>query len=284
MAKLRVPLISFGATGPIGKLLSLKRRLGQNIIESRPIPEDAKSLAQLSWRHMYLKAVALWNALSAAEQQEWETLARSRNMTGYAWFLSQALKPNPGLYLPLQGGTMTGDIVMGKNRILKLPAPTDDQEPVTKKYFEDNPPPGGYTEGARAYHSVPQTIPTSTMTDLAFDSERWDTDTIHDLVTNNSRLTCKTAGKYVIMGGVRFAMNATGNRVARIYLNATTIIAYYFVPNAGAAQRTQFVVSTIYDLAVDDYIELTVFQDSGENLDLEAHSNTSPEFMMQRIG
>jgi hypothetical protein len=59
-------------------------------------------------------------------------------MTGYAWFISQCLRPNPGIYLPLQGGTMTGDIVMDKNRLLKLPLPTDNQEAATKKYHDDN--------------------------------------------------------------------------------------------------------------------------------------------------
>lgn len=128
MAKLKNPLLSLGATGGLAKALSFVRRRKQNIVEKMPQPEDAKSLAQLSWRHMYLKAVALWNALSASDKLDWESLARPHHMTGYAYFLSQALKPNPGLYLPLQGGTMSGDIDMAKNRILKLPAPTDPQE------------------------------------------------------------------------------------------------------------------------------------------------------------
>ncbi|GAI05556.1 unnamed protein product, partial [marine sediment metagenome] len=46
------------------------------------------------------------------------------------------LRPNPGIYLPLQGGTMSGNIDMAKNRLLKLPAPTDDQEPATKAYAD----------------------------------------------------------------------------------------------------------------------------------------------------
>jgi len=94
---------------------------------------------------MYLKAVALWHALSSAEKQAWESSARRKHMTGFAWFMSQALKPNPGLYLPLQGGIMSGDIDMDKHRILKLPLPTDDQEAASKKYHDDNLPPG-YTD------------------------------------------------------------------------------------------------------------------------------------------
>ncbi|GAJ19563.1 unnamed protein product, partial [marine sediment metagenome] len=35
----------------------------------------------------------LWHALSPEEKAEWESAARPRHMTGYAWFLSQALRP-----------------------------------------------------------------------------------------------------------------------------------------------------------------------------------------------
>ncbi|MBA7589848.1 hypothetical protein ES708_31941 [subsurface metagenome] len=136
MTKLKNPLLSFGATGRLGKLFSLAKRQGRHIIERRPIPVDAKSPAQLFNRHMFTKCVDLWHLLSEAERQQWESLARPLHMTGYAWFISQCLRPNPGIYLPLQGGTMSGDIDMDKNRLLKLPEPIDDQEPATKAYSD----------------------------------------------------------------------------------------------------------------------------------------------------
>ena len=120
--------MSFDARNSIAHAISFVTRRKQHIVEKKPELKDVKSPAQLSWRHMYLKAVALWNALSAAEKQEWESLARPKHMTGFAWFMSQCLKPNPGIYLPLQGGTMQGNIDMAKNRLLKLPLPTDAQE------------------------------------------------------------------------------------------------------------------------------------------------------------
>ena len=132
MAKLKASLFSFSAKGSLAKILSFRQRKSQTITEKIPIPEDAKSLAQLSWRHMYQKAVALWLALSPQEKQDWESLARRHHMTGYAWFLSQCLKPNPGIYLPLQGGTMQGDIDMAANRILNLPPPSAIEEPSRK--------------------------------------------------------------------------------------------------------------------------------------------------------
>lgn len=141
MAKLSKALFSFSARGSLGKILSFRRKGSQTIVSKIPIVPDAKSLAQLSWRHMYQKAVALWHLLSAEEKAEWESNARPRHMTGFAWFMSQCLKPNPGIYLPLQGGTMQGDIDMATHKIADLPQPTLDQHAATKKYVDDAPPP-----------------------------------------------------------------------------------------------------------------------------------------------
>lgn len=128
MAKLKNPLLSLGAIGRLAKDIVFTRRRRTDIAEKKPTPLDVKSLLQLSWRHMYQKAIVLWLALSPSEKQEWESLARPKHMTGYAYFISLALKPNPGLYLPLQGGTMSGDIDMAEHRLLKLPTPSDAQE------------------------------------------------------------------------------------------------------------------------------------------------------------
>ena len=49
--------------------------------------------------------------------------------------------------------------------------------------------------GAHAYHNAAQSINTASETTLALNSERWDTDSIHDTAVNNSRLTCVTPGK-----------------------------------------------------------------------------------------
>ncbi|GAH62883.1 unnamed protein product, partial [marine sediment metagenome] len=130
------PLFSLGASGSISGALTFLKRLTHQIVEKKPEITDVKTAAQLDWRHMFLKVVALWHDLSAAEKEEWESAARPRRMTGYAWFVSQALRPNPGIYLPLQGGTMQGNIDMAKFRLLKLPLPTDDQEAASKAYTD----------------------------------------------------------------------------------------------------------------------------------------------------
>ncbi|GAI34458.1 unnamed protein product, partial [marine sediment metagenome] len=142
MAKLKKPLLSLGVQGSLGKAISFVKRGGRSIAEKKPEVPDAKTLAQLSWRHMYQKCAYLWNELSLDERFIWNSEGAKRHMTGFAYWQSQCLRPNPGIYLPLQGGKMAGDIDMDKNRVLKLPLPTDDQEAATKKYHDDNLPPG----------------------------------------------------------------------------------------------------------------------------------------------
>lgn len=140
--------------------------------------------------------------------------------------------------------------------------------------------------GARAYNSGNISINSGVLTVLTFDSERWDTDGIHSLVANTGRLTCNTAGKYLILGNIVFAASAAGFRVMTILLNGATNIAWQALPTLTVAGPPSWrgIVSTVYDLSVTDYVELQVFQDSGGALNVTAIANYSPEFMMQKIG
>ncbi|KKL07858.1 hypothetical protein LCGC14_2581790, partial [marine sediment metagenome] len=142
--------------------------------------------------------------------------------------------------------------------------------------------PGGVI-AARVFNSGNLTISTATDTALTFDSERFDTNTIHSTSSNTSRLTVKTAGKYSIWGNVSWGINTTGFRQVWIRLNGSTAIG---VVRKAQSESDAIImqVSAPYDLAVDDYVELVVHQNSGGALNVEAASNHSPEFGMSRIG
>lgn len=139
-----------------------------------------------------------------------------------------------------------------------------------------------FQPGCRTGHSANQSLTNSTNTVIAFDTERWDTDTIHDNVTNNSRLTCKTAGKYQISACIAYASNATGDRETSIRLNGTTVIAYD-TRSAVNGAVTIATISTLWDMAVNDYVEVLGFQTSGGALNVTTNAAYSPEFMMVRV-
>ena len=136
---------------------------------------------------------------------------------------------------------------------------------------------------ARVTHDADQSIANSTTTTLAFNTEVADNDVIHDNSTNNSRLTCKTAGTYLIIANVRWDANTTGGRAVEIRLGGSTIIAENFSAPTPSSVMSH-VVATLYELAVNDYVEVRVTQFSGDALNIKLVSGTSPLFMMKRIG
>ena len=137
---------------------------------------------------------------------------------------------------------------------------------------------------ARVRDASTQSISNDTFTPINLDTEDFDTDAIHDTVTNNTRLTAKTAGKYLITGIIEYAANATGNRATAIRLNGITFIAETLVPNAGSGTLVFVGTTTIYDLAVNDYVELMAFQTSGGNLNSVVSGSITPQFSMFLIG
>jgi len=138
----------------------------------------------------------------------------------------------------------------------------------------------GLNPACRVYHNAAQSIPNGVGTALAFNSERFDTDTMHDLVTNNSRITCKTAGIYLMSASIEYAESAVGIRAVYFILNGGTAIGH-ITQNASSNMRQS--ASTIYSLSVNNYLECFVYQNSGGVLDINSSGNYSPEFSVVRI-
>jgi hypothetical protein len=134
----------------------------------------------------------------------------------------------------------------------------------------------------KVYNNAAQSIPNITTSGLSFNSEYFDNDTIHDNTTNNSRLTCKTAGKYSICAQVVFDTNNTGYRQMYVKLNGTTIIAID-QENTPSTAPAILNCSTLHSLAVNNYIEVFVYQSSGGALNILANTY-SPMFSMIRVG
>ena len=157
----------------------------------------------------------------------------------------------------------------------------DTSATATKKVKLSNLTAGGagFTQGARVYHSTTQSITSGTPTALTFDSERYDTDTCHSTVTNTSRLTATTAGKYLIAGNIAWASSCSCELDLRV--NGTNYIA----AQSHASSTTAYIsVSTVWNMGAGDYVELIAGQYSGGSVNVQSAASYSPEFMMQRIG
>lgn len=140
-----------------------------------------------------------------------------------------------------------------------------------------NPP------SVRVYNSANISIANITDTPLAFDAETFDTDAMHDVSTNPSRITCKHAGLYHILGQIEFAAAANGIRSAYIKLNGATVISRFMqLPDASVPTRLN--ISALYKLAVNDYIELYVYQSSTVSLNVTRGADYSPIFSAVKVG
>ena len=143
--------------------------------------------------------------------------------------------------------------------------------------FLANPP------ACRVYNTASQSIANGSHIMLTFDSERYDTDTMHSTVTNTSRVTMTTAGVYIVTGHAVFAANATGTRQLTLRINGTTFIAITSFPNRGV-NTVEMSIAAVYKFAATNYVELGMFQDSGGALNSLAGGNYGPELSATWIG
>ena len=110
--------------------------------------------------------------------------------------------------------------------------------------------------------STSQTINNATLTAVTWASESWDTDSFHSTSTNTSRITIPSgkAGKYEIQIAIGWNANTSGERVVKLYLNGASKEVTASAPASGT---TSNILVTTYDLAVGDYIEVYLYQNSG---------------------
>ncbi len=284
MAKLKDPFFSFGAVGRLGKAFTVARRLSGPVGLLRGRPTDSRTEPQLSWRTMWQLAAGLWHQLSAAEVREWESAGTRHHMTGFAYYMSQALRPNPGIYLPLAGGDMTGVIDMQGNHVHGLDTPVHISDAANKQYVDWKVREEVTRPSVRTRRTSDQDIDHGTATAIIFDTEDYDNDNLWEGVTNPDRLTIRTEGFYLFIGQVHWSAHATGSRAI-----------YFFHSTAGYISQARGVpslydniarhpgISTWYCLE-DEYIEMRVLQSSGAQLQAKADGNQSVVLSAVRIG
>jgi len=119
--------------------------------------------------------------------------------------------------------------------------------------------------------TVTFSVPNSTATWIPFADEEYDTDGIHDTVTNNDRLTVPAGvTKVKITGHIQFSSTSTtGKRTLQIIKNASTVPTGVSTDNklATSAGTTPCnVFSATLEVTAGDYFRLSASQDSGGSL------------------
>jgi len=144
-----------------------------------------------------------------------------------------------------------------------------------------NPP------ACRVYHNTTQSLTTAVETPLAFNTERYDTASMHDTVTNNGRITMPVAGLYMVSLHIEYAANATGVRYSSIRANGASTYLFQDTRSASSALGTVVNLGGIVKLNAGDYIVAYAYQSSGGALNITAGSATiysSSDFSATWIG
>jgi hypothetical protein len=123
-----------------------------------------------------------------------------------------------------------------------------------------------------------QTVNNNSVFKLTFNTEAFDVGDLHD--PGSSRLTAPEDGIYQISAMVTWSSNATGSRTLAVIKNGT--LAQLADSRDAFAGLLSQSLSGLLALETGDFLEVTVFQDSGATLTL---SSTTPlAFSMVKVG
>ena len=141
-----------------------------------------------------------------------------------------------------------------------------------------------YTQGCRVYNDADESAAHSSDFHITFDSEAYDTDSMH--MGNDSRVTFKTAGIYLVVGSFRIDKGGSGERDVSLEKNGNTsqLMAIFFCM-ANTSFTTYGTVSLLSYFNAGDYIELDFYNGDPSNaIKILYLAPSSPCLMVQRVG
>lgn len=129
--------------------------------------------------------------------------------------------------------------------------------------------------GAILGRSGNQTFTTGVPAAVGWNLEIFDDDNAHSTVTNPSRYTVQTAGRWSFTSAFGWTANAAGQRALTFRVNGGGDIDGVNIA-AGAAIQQVLNGSMMIALNVGDYVEVFGNQTSGGNLNLDAALHSGP--------
>jgi hypothetical protein len=131
---------------------------------------------------------------------------------------------------------------------------------------------------AIAYSSVDLHVNASSETELLFNSEYEDTDSIHSTNNNTGHLTCNHNGVYLVGWSIRWTVIQNGSsQWIELYKN-TIKIALSGTANSGSAAVQNG--SAVVALSVGDYVKITNYNAGTSQNTIYYEANYTPNFWM----
>ena len=113
-------------------------------------------------------------------------------------------------------------------------------------------------------------VPTSTLTDMEYETEEFDTHNFADLSVNKSKITIPTGmgGIYLLQAGMDWVANSTGTRQMRLYhYNSADVMQHYLSIVVPTDDEKRQLVG-LWQLSESDYVKVQVNQTSGADLNI----------------
>lgn len=141
--------------------------------------------------------------------------------------------------------------------------------------------------GCSLTKSASQSIATVSTVAVTFDGEDYDTNTLHDNVTDNTRITIPTGqGGYWMIGGGAMLENMVDGKdiIVRARKNGTTMLnVWNRLTAAAAAGAPGGTFSVVANLAAGDYVELMVYNGDTVSRDVRNTANGGTSLWAYRL-
>lgn len=126
---------------------------------------------------------------------------------------------------------------------------------------------------AMAYANSAQTPANNAVVPISLDTEQYDNDNMHSIVSGTQRFTINTAGTYEVFAQICYSANGTGNREIRILKNGgTPPNGRVQQPASAGAVTTVQIIGVLIPCVVGDTLDLNGIQNSGAGLALQVGS------------
>ena len=120
------------------------------------------------------------------------------------------------------------------------------------------------TPSFMAYYSSSVSIATATTTAAVLDSEYWDTDSAYNVSDGKFTIPSGEAGKYMFTGSVEYSGLTIHDSIAILLLkNSSSVGGSWQQYGASRGGGNTLQVTYALDLAVADYVQLGLYQNSG---------------------
>jgi len=197
--------------------------------------------------------------------------------TGWRWF-SMAATQDVSDSLDTVAQVVGSILVRALDR-WRTPAPGNLDDVLTLKGVDLIPEwapaagAGAVFHGALVNKLGNQSIPNGTWTAVAFDAETYDTDALHDNVTNPERLTIPAGwAKARLHGGHEWQANNAGERIQRFRKNGADFLGTSWNRIGASNSSDRPVTSPVIPVVPGDYFEYEVWHNRGSPINVIAPS------------